>query len=151
MKIEFKMNILEKTILAKLDDETENIDFSNRESKNADLSILDYLKEKEMNLLQVQIFCDYIDFFGHLDDKNKLFYTFLMYLEKLTISIEMRKIENGLIQESEYLNFKKIFHILKEDIFEEAFNEIKKDYKSNSRSKSFVKRSLYSNVSSFFN
>ena len=81
MKIEFKMNILEKTILAKLDDETENIDFSNRESKNADLSILDYLKEKEMNLLQVQIFCDYIDFFGHLDDKNKLFYTFLMYLE----------------------------------------------------------------------
>jgi len=43
MKIEAKLSILDKTILACLDDETENVDFPTRDSAYAEVSIIDYL------------------------------------------------------------------------------------------------------------
>ena len=145
MKIEAKTNILDKTILAYLDDETENIDFSNRETAYAEVSIIDYLNDKRESLDKIRLFCDYIDFFGSFDEDNKLFLCYMTYLEKLSVARELRIIENLLIQQSGFSDFINVFQDLK-DIFLHAFNQVKSHYESVARSKSFVKRSLYSKV-----
>jgi hypothetical protein len=145
MKIESKLSILDKTILACLDDETENVDFPTRDSAYAEVSIIDYLNDKSESLYKIKLFCDYIDFFGSFDENNKLFLCYLTYLEKLSVAKELRIVENLLIQQSGYQNYSDIFQDMR-DIFLYAFSQVKSFYESVARSKSFVKRSLYSKV-----
>jgi len=130
--------IFENIIKFIIDNDAGKIDITNKESIKAELIIIEYLKDKEDKLEKLKSFLDYLK----LTDKNT-FPVYLMYREKMVAAIQIREMENKILEKrlNETIERVETTEIIR--IFQNAFLEIKNSMEGK---QSFIKHTLYSKV-----